>query len=49
MTEKKVKKIFDHGIYDRAMQYGDKHDVAIDKGWGKIPEGKSKNVVLIEE
>lgn len=51
VTEKKkeANEIFDDFAYDRAMQYGDKHDVAIEKGWGKIPEGKSEDVVLIEE
>ncbi len=43
------KKEFDEKIYDKAMQFGDTHDVAISKGWGNTPEGKSKDVVLIEE
>lgn len=47
--KKKLNKIFDEAAYDKAMQYGDEHDVAIEKGWGMIPEGKSKDVVLIEE
>lgn len=46
--EEKEEKVFDYGAYDRAMAHGDKHEVAMSKGWGK-PEGESKDVVIAEE
>lgn len=50
MAKQKAKeKIFDFGAYDRAIAYGDKHEVAIDKGWGSKSEGESKDIVIAEE
>ncbi len=48
-TKVEKKKVFDDGAYDRAMAHGDKHEVAIDKGWGKKPEGASKNTAVDPE
>lgn len=49
-TEKKTKsKEFNDDAYNRSMAYGDKHEVAIEKGWGKKEEGKSKKAIVDPE